>query len=159
MYLVTSMTNWATDHDLKDALHVPYINRTSETSSLLVVNNDIVVSYGQCSIEVKDEFKDKYFALELVVKEKKVPEYLKTTFGELINKLSQQGFENYAWTLSDINQQFIEVYAVSYNEKKLLTSFEATCNDIDEIVFSLEACDKAFEILSLTSQHQQQSAG
>lgn len=154
-YLVTSISNWAVNTSLEDALHSIYKNRFSETSTLLLVNNDIVTSFGQFAVEVKDEFKDKYFALKLVVKEKKVPEYLKDVFEEFVDKVRSEGFEFYTYSMHDINQQLIEVYAVSKTDEKFLTSFDATNGDIGDIAFEIQNCDEAAAILDITSKHEE----
>lgn len=148
-FLVTSVTNWSVDSSLENALKIPYMNRLGESATLFIVNNDYVDTFGQMNIEIKEEHRDKeFYGLKLVIKDKVVDSSIKNSYEALKQKLADSGFDLMADSMTDINQQVVEVYAISYTERKLLKTFEATQDDMEDIVYNLEDCPDAWNIIS-----------
>lgn len=148
-FLVTSVTNWSVDSSLESALKIPYMKRLGKSATLFIVNNDYVDTFSQMNIEIKEEHRVKeFYGLKLVIKDKVVDSSIKSSYEALKQKLTDSGFDLMADSMTDINQQVVEVYAISYTERKLLKTFEATQDDMEDIVYNLEDCPDAWNIIS-----------
>jgi len=151
MYLVTSLTNWNTDSSLENALKDSYNNRFGDHNEIYIVDNNIVTSFGQLSINVKPEYHEDFFALKLVVKEDKICNEIGQKYDEFISMLYQNKFGIVADEMPELMIQTVEVYAVNNTNTKLLTTFKAHSDNMYNIVFELENCEEAYNILNISS--------
>lgn len=151
MYLVTSLTNWTTDSSLANALKASYTNRLCDKSEIIIVDNNIVESFGQFSVQVKDQYKNDYFALKLVINNKTVPKSITDKFEELTAMLYSAGLDLIADEFPCASQEVVEVYAINYEQSKLLTTFDSHEDNMLNIEYELENCDEAYRILNISS--------
>jgi hypothetical protein len=149
MYLVTSLTNWQVNESLATALETPYRNRIHDTAELFIVSNNIVKTFGQLSVNVKEEYADDLFAIKLIVKETYISYSIKSKYLEFIDNLYDLNYTVIADAMPELTQQVIEVYAISNTESKLLTTFSAHPSDMSNIEFEIDNCQEALDILSL----------
>lgn len=149
MYLVTSLTNWQVNESLATALETPYRNRIHDTAELFIVSNNIVKTFGQLSVSVKEDYADAFFAIKLLIKEKEISSSIKSKYLEFIDNLYDFNYTEIADAMPELTQQEIEVYAVNNTESKLLTTFSAHPSDMFNIDFEINNCQEALDILSL----------